>query len=548
MSRLSPRVGGALIAAFGAALVVFHLNGVLLLHETVTLAALSAVPLAISVVVVAAGVAVARGRLVPAGFADRALAWTATGVVAIAALDAWVFAGVVAYGFDLPATVLVFGVALPGVLAPFSGVAPFGVLVGLLVGVYDARRLAQQRAIAQLSRINDTLRITTQEMVEEDDRDALERAVCERLAESEPYDAIWIGRYDPEESVVRPVAWAGLPDEYVAEISVTVDETATGGGAGGRAIRTGEIQTVPDVYADPTMEPWHEQFARYGVESLAAVPIVHEDTVYGFFSVYASRQNVFDERESEVLAEVGESLGHAIASIEMVDLLAARERELARQNERLEEFAAVVSHDLRNPLNVADGYLDMARESGDDEHFDRVRDALDRMNALIDDLLTLARQGATVDELETASLESVAADAWEVAGGESATLALGDDLGTVACDRSRLRQLLENLFRNARQHGGADVTVTVGRLEDGFYVADDGPGVPEGERADVFDVGYTTHESGTGFGLNIVRGIASAHGWDVTLTESADGGARFEFRGVARDAPRDADHSLSAVD
>ncbi|WP_202614552.1 receiver/sensor box histidine kinase [Halostella litorea] len=512
------------------------------LHERPILVALSAVPLVASLAVVVVGVAVADERLVPPEFAGRAFAWTVGGIVAIVALDAWILSGVLARGFTLPPTVDIFGVPVPGEFAPLFGVTPFGVLVGFLVGVYDARRIVQQRSIAQLSRINETLRITTQEMVEADDREALEQAVCERLAESEPYDGVWIGRYHEAEEVVRPTAWAGLPDDYVQSIVVTVDESETGGGAGGKAIRTGEIQTVPNVYADPSMEPWWELFEQHGVESLAVVPVVHDDTVYGFFSIYADRRNVFDERESDVLSEVGESMGHAIASIELVDLLAARERELARQNERLEKFAAVVSHDLRNPLNLADGYLGVARESGDEADFQQVRDALDRMEALIEDLLTLARQGADIDEFETADLAAVVDDAWGVAGTDSATLHTQDGLGTVACDPSRLGQLLENLFRNARQHGGADVTVTVGVLDDGFFVADNGPGIPEADRDQVFDVGYTTHDEGTGFGLNIVHDIASAHGWDITLTESDAGGARFEFHGVERDASRHHDH------
>ena len=96
----------------------------------------------------------------------------------------------------------------------------------------------------------------------------------------------------------------------------------------------------------------------------------------------------------------------------------------------------------------------------------------------------------------------------------------------------RLGRLLENLFRNALEHGGTDVTVTVRLLEDGLAVEDDGPGVPESERERLFDAGYSTTERGTGFGLRIVRQIADEHGWDVTVGESATGGARFEVTGV----------------
>ena len=83
------------------------------------------------------------------------------------------------------------------------------------------------------------------------------------------------------------------------------------------------------------------------------------------------------------------------------------------------------------------------------------------------------------------------------------------------------------------EHGG-DVTVVVGPLVDGegFFVADDGPGIPEADREAIFDVGVTTRDSGTGVGLSIVETVAEAHGWSVAVTESADGGARFEFTGV----------------
>jgi signal transduction histidine kinase len=92
--------------------------------------------------------------------------------------------------------------------------------------------------------------------------------------------------------------------------------------------------------------------------------------------------------------------------------------------------------------------------------------------------------------------------------------------------------VFENLFRNAVEHAGDDVTITVGTLDGGFYVDDDGPGIPEDERDRVFEAGYSTGEAGTGFGLSIVRDVVEAHGWDIRVVEGADGGARFEITGV----------------
>ena len=105
-------------------------------------------------------------------------------------------------------------------------------------------------------------------------------------------------------------------------------------------------------------------------------------------------------------------------------------------------------------------------------------------------------------------------------------------LPVVRADERRLKQLLENLLRNAVEHGGGDVTVRVGDLADGFFVADDGPGVPESERERVFETGYTTAEDGTGFGLSIVTDIVEAHDWEIRVTESDGGGGRFDVNGV----------------
>jgi len=209
----------------------------------------------------------------------------------------------------------------------------------------------------------------------------------------------------------------------------------------------------------------------------------------------------------------------------------ASERELERQNERLERFASVVSHDLRNPLNVATGRLELARKTGDLEHLDAVSSALDRMETLIDDLLALTREGHSEANEGVVDLGLLAGKCWETVETGQAGIRVESD-SRIRADRSRLRQLLENLFRNAAEHGGPDVTVTVGDCEDGFFVADDGTGIPESERERAFDPGYTTAESGTGFGLNIVETIADTHGWEVSVTTGPEGGACFEFHDV----------------
>lgn len=208
-----------------------------------------------------------------------------------------------------------------------------------------------------------------------------------------------------------------------------------------------------------------------------------------------------------------------------------RERELKRQNERLDEFASVVSHDLRNPLNVAMGRLNQAQDECDSAHLDFVASAHDRMEALIEDVLTLAQKGASIGETERVDVSRIAHDVWMGVKTRDATLET-TDAPTVEADANRLGELLANLFRNAVEHGGDAVTVSVGATADGFFVEDDAAGFDTDEPADIFDRGYTTTDQGTGFGLSIVRTIARAHGWEVTATDTAESGARFEITGV----------------
>jgi signal transduction histidine kinase len=202
------------------------------------------------------------------------------------------------------------------------------------------------------------------------------------------------------------------------------------------------------------------------------------------------------------------------------------------------DMVDALAHDIRNPLEVAEIYLEAARESGEDAHFAEVEAAHERLEHIAEDALRLTKEGRVIDEPSPTDVDAVVTEAWRSVRADGAALRAGD-VGTAVADADRLQQLFENLFRNAVTHCGEDVTVEVGPLgaDDGavtgFYVADDGPGIPPAERDQVLEPGYTTAVDGTGLGLPIVLEIADAHGWRVDVTESSSGGARFEFTGVA---------------
>ena len=221
---------------------------------------------------------------------------------------------------------------------------------------------------------------------------------------------------------------------------------------------------------------------------------------------------------------------HLIVSRDVTDRK-AHERKLERQIERLNDFAKVVTHDLRNPLNVAQANLNLASEKVETEHFEPIERAHRRMESLIDDVLKLAQSRSKVADVEQLDLSEIITDCWANVNTESATLAVELSC-SIQADEGRVKQLFENLFRNSIEHGGKDVTVTVGELDGGFYIDDDGTGIEAAERNKVLEDGYSTHEEGTGYGLTIVKQVVEAHGWEVRVTEGTDGGARFEMTGV----------------
>ena len=323
-------------------------------------------------------------------------------------------------------------------------------------------------------------------------------------------------RYDEDEAALVPAV-------TTAGTEALLDSVPTfhrGNGIIWRAFETGEpirwdtVDEAPDVFDTATP-----------VRSALLFPLGERGVLF----VAATESAAFGERDRSLGQRLAADVRAALDRVEREQALRERERELARRNERLDEFAAIVSHDLRTPLDLAGAHLELAAE-GDDDHLDDIAAAHERMSDLIGDVLAWAREGDIVESTEAVSLSALATECWADRAVEGATLDVVSER-TVEADPDRLRQLLDNLFDNAVAHAGPDVTITVGDLPDGgFYVADDGPGVPADERESVFEFGQSLAPGTTGFGLAIVGRIVESHGWSIRLVDSDDGGARFEIR------------------
>lgn len=275
-------------------------------------------------------------------------------------------------------------------------------------------------------------------------------------------------------------------------------------------------EVFPEALADQAHETQQKVLDAEGV-----VKVEEEASVSGDIRMYKTLSGPVYGDDGEIKATCG-------IATDITDQK-RRQQELERETERLERFASVLSHDLRSPISVAQGYLELAQQEYNSPELDKVEGALRRTDSMIEDVLALAREGDRVTDMTEISLQDVAAEAWNTVGNGAATLDAVDS-PSILCDRRRVRRLFENLFRNAVEHGGSDVNIRVGTLSggDGFYVEDDGPGIPETDSDRLFEWGYSAAD-GTGFGLAIVEQIVEAHGWTITATNRESRGARFEI-------------------
>lgn len=196
-----------------------------------------------------------------------------------------------------------------------------------------------------------------------------------------------------------------------------------------------------------------------------------------------------------------------------------------QEKKKLRQLGDVISHELRNPLNIAKGYLEEFEDSVEKK---QIKDSMVRMENIINDLGELAKNREAVDEIKRMELHDLAEEAWEEIETKDAELSIeGED--RFRGDRARMVEVFENIFENAVEHGGEDVNVEVGPTEDGFYIEDDGEGIPEEIKDDLFNYNFKAEQDNRGIGLSIIQKIIKGHGWDIEALESRKGGARFEI-------------------
>ncbi|WP_327051141.1 bacterio-opsin activator domain-containing protein [Halomicrococcus gelatinilyticus] len=171
----------------------------------------------------------------------------------------------------------------------------------------------RNRQLTRLNRTNEIIREIDQALVTADSREAIERAVCDRLTASDRFAFAWVGEVSPGASTLQPRAWAGADRGYLDGVDLGLDDPAT------PAAKTAESETVTavdNVADDPQVAPWRTAALSHGYQSVISVPLTHDGVTYGTLSVYADRADEFDERARTVLGELGVTIASAIRSVE----------------------------------------------------------------------------------------------------------------------------------------------------------------------------------------------------------------------------------------
>lgn len=383
-------------------------------------------------------------------------------------------------------------------------------------------RLERERELQEYQETLAALHEYTREFMGAETVDKLASLAVEGASRIVDEAFVIVREYDEATGVLRPVAY----NDRAERLADGDDPSSTfdpGEGLVGTAFETGEMVTSDGVAGDDRAT----DRAPESVSAAAIAPIGR----HGTLTVGSIDRETFSERELDLCRTLAATLESMFDRLDRDRALREREAELSRQNTRLERFASFVSHDLRTPLTVVQGNLELLAADHDDGRIDTALQAVDRLEELTEDMLAYAREGEQVEDTTEVDLAAVVRQAWDGVATADATLTLEGVEGTVVEGRaSRLRQAFENLFANAVEHGGESVTVRVRSTPEGFVVADDGPGIDPEDREEVFEPGFTTTRDGTGLGLGIVDEIAAAHDWSVEVKTSASGGAKFVFQ------------------
>jgi len=432
--------------------------------------------------------------------------------------------------------------------------------------------------IQHLQRVLKAIRDINQLIVREKNRQKLLQRACDILNQTRNYKLVWIGLVEAESKEVLPVAQAGFEGGYLQSVKITWDDSETGEGPTGTAIKTKEPVIMRDIPNDPRYKPWREEAIKRGYASSAAIPLIYEERVYGAINVYEARPDAFDEEEMDLLVEVALDIAFALHNIEMEEKrkhaeevlreaheeleakVAERTKELALANAKLKEidrlkseFLATMSHELRTPLNSIIGFVGIILQGitgkineEQRKQLSMVYSSAKHLLSLINDILDLSRieSGKMEIAVEQVKIEDIISQVAQTLSpiisekGLQLNTKIPDEIPEIYSDKKKIFQVLLNLVNNAikfTEQGEIRIECEADEANMKVNVSDTGIGIKKENMNHLFEsfrqIDGTAQRryQGAGLGLYLCKKLVTLMGGRIWAESEYGKGSKFTF-------------------
>ncbi len=443
-------------------------------------------------------------------------------------------------------------------------ITPRGVkgFIGIYRDITERSRI--EKELIGLNKALRALSDSSQAIVRAENEQTYLSNVCKIIIEDWGYSMVWVGYAENDkEKSVRPAACAGFEEGYLETLKISWADTERDRGPTGTAIRTGKVTVCRNALTDPAFTPWREEALKRGYASSIVFPLCADSRVFGAVTIYSKEADPFSDNEIKLLTELTDNLAYGIQVLrikvaqketeaelmKLTDNLASRNMELETLNKELDSFVYSVSHDLRAPLRIMEGFAKVISKDYVDSLNEEVKDYLrricssaERMSRLIEDLLRLSRISRQNLNRMDFALSGIASSI--VSGLREADPARNVDVlieeGMRAnVDPELMKIALLNLFANAwkftlkTEKANIHFGVTKQNGETVYFVKDNGAGFDQTYVDKIFLPFQRLHSEnefeGLGIGLSIAERIIRRHGGRIWAEGAVGKGATLYF-------------------
>jgi PAS domain S-box-containing protein len=427
-------------------------------------------------------------------------------------------------------------------------------MTGVVIDVSERKK--REAELARLNRMYKALSDSNQAMMNAEDETKFMEELCKIIKEDCGYPTVTISYAENDESkTIHPIAYIGVDKVFLENLKISWGENKYGTGATGRAIRTGNFIVCGNIITDPSYETWRKEILESGYASTIALPLMENNKAFGAITIFSKEADGFSKDDISLLVELSNNLAYGTtllrARIQRDKDRAKLEQlsvELKRSNSELENFANIVSHDLREPLRAITGFMELLQIKYKDKLDEKANGFIDlalsggrSMRNMLLGLLEYSRvqtEGKKFSKVDTNEIVKNVINNLSVKITETETEITHCRLPIVKGDEPQLTQLIQNLIQNAikfRSEKKPKIHIGCRKQKNGylFSVRDNGIGIDKQYHESIFMIFQRVHAKedyeGTGVGLSVCRRIVERHKGQIWVESELGKGATFYF-------------------